>query len=116
MGNVTSACHPRTLSGSEQPGDLPANPHRAVPDPLRPGEPRPPGDPARAGEQSMRILVVEDEARLAALLNRSLEEEGHAVDLAASGEEGLDWTATATYDAIVLDIMLPGIDGFEVAR
>jgi len=64
----------------------------------------------------MRILVVEDEPRLATLLSRSLAEEGHAVDLAASGEDGLEWTATATYDAIVLDVMLPGIDGFEVAR
>lgn len=64
----------------------------------------------------MRILVVEDETRLAALLERSLAEEGHAVDLAGSGEEALDWVGAASYDAIVLDVMLPGIDGFEVAR
>ena len=64
----------------------------------------------------MRILVVEDETRLATLVRRGLMVEGHAVDLAATGEEGLDWLAAASYDAIVLDVMLPGIDGFEVCR
>ncbi len=64
----------------------------------------------------MRILVVEDEVRLARLLQRSLSEEGHAVDLAHSGEEALDWVATATFDAIILDIMLPGINGLAVCR
>jgi two-component system OmpR family response regulator len=64
----------------------------------------------------MRILVVEDEIRLATLLRRSLTEEGHAVDLAATGEEALDWAQAAQYDAIVLDIMLPGMDGLAVCR
>ncbi|HEX5498162.1 MAG TPA: response regulator transcription factor [Thermomicrobiales bacterium] len=64
----------------------------------------------------MRILVVEDEARLAALLRRGLIEEGHAVDLVGSGEEALDWVEVGEYDAVVLDVMLPGIDGFEVCR
>src|SRR4051812_27269055 len=66
----------------------------------------------------MRILVVEDEARLASLLRRGLTEEGHAVDLAADGEEAVAWVDTypASYDAIVLDIMLPGVDGLEVCR
>ena len=64
----------------------------------------------------MRILVVEDETRLATLVRRGLTEEGHAVDLATTGEEALDWVATADYDAIVLDVMLPGIDGLEVCR
>jgi two-component system OmpR family response regulator len=64
----------------------------------------------------MRILVVEDEIRLATILRRSLTEDGHAVDLAASGEEALDWAQAAQYDAIVLDIMLPGIDGLTVCR
>src|SRR6266508_2690063 len=66
--------------------------------------------------QNMRVLVVEDETRLAALLRRGLDEEGHAVDLAASGEEALDWIDAAAFDAIVLDVMLPGIDGLEVCR
>jgi len=65
---------------------------------------------------TVRILVVEDEARLAALLRRELTEEGHAVDLAGSGEEAFDWVDAAAYDAIVLDVMLPGIDGLEVCR
>ena len=64
----------------------------------------------------MRILVVEDEARLITLLRRSLTEEGHAVDIAATGEEALEWLEAAQYDAIVLDIMLPGVDGLEVCR
>jgi DNA-binding response OmpR family regulator len=64
----------------------------------------------------MRVLVVEDETRLATLLRRGLTEEGHAVDVAMSGEEGLDWTSIASFDAIVLDVMLPGIDGLEVCR
>lgn len=64
----------------------------------------------------MRVLVVEDEIRMAALLKRALAEEGHAVDIAADGPEGL-WLATEnTYGAIVLDVMLPGLDGFEVCR
>jgi two-component system OmpR family response regulator len=64
----------------------------------------------------MRLLVVEDETRLATLLHKGLTEEGHAVDLAGSGEDGLDWVTVGEYDAIVLDVMLPGIDGLEVCR
>ena len=64
----------------------------------------------------MRVLVVEDEARMAGLLKRALQEEGHAVDVAADGQEGL-WLATENaYAAIVLDVMLPGLDGFGVCR
>src|SRR6201988_2412586 len=64
----------------------------------------------------MRVLVVEDEPRMARLLKRGLEEEGHAVDSAADGPEGL-WLATQNpYAAIVLDVMLPGLDGFELCR
>jgi two-component system OmpR family response regulator len=64
----------------------------------------------------MRVLVVEDEARMSRLLKRGLEEEGHAVDVAADGPEGL-WLATENpYAAIVLDVMLPGFDGFELCR
>ena len=64
----------------------------------------------------MRILIVEDEAKLAALLQRGLGEEGHAADVAATGEEALWMAQSAAYDAIVLDVMLPGIDGFTVCR
>ena len=64
----------------------------------------------------MRILIVEDEAKMASLLRRGLGEEGLSADVAASGEEAL-WMARAVeYDAIVLDLMLPGIDGVEVCR
>ena len=64
----------------------------------------------------MRVLVVEDEAKLAGLLRRGLEEEGHAVDLARSGDDALWRASAAEYDAVVLDVMLPGPDGFEVCR
>ena len=64
----------------------------------------------------MRVLVVEDETRMSRLLKRGLEEEGHAVDLAADGPEGLWLASENPYAAIVLDVMLPGIDGFELCR
>ena len=51
-----------------------------------------------------------------ALLKRGLSEEGHAVDLAESGEDALAWIDTADYDVIVLDVMLPGINGLDVCR
>lgn len=64
----------------------------------------------------MRMLIVEDEVKMAGLIRRGLLEEGHAADVAASGEDAI-WMAGATeYDVIVLDVMLPGIDGFEVCR
>jgi two-component system, OmpR family, response regulator len=64
----------------------------------------------------VRVLVVEDEPKLAQLLKRGLGEEGHAADVAGTGEEAL-WMADATaYDAIVLDVMLPGLDGFATCR
>jgi two-component system OmpR family response regulator len=64
----------------------------------------------------MRVLVIEDELRMARLVKRALEEEGHAVDIAGDGPEGL-WMATENaYAAIVLDVMLPGFDGFELCR
>ena len=64
----------------------------------------------------MRILIVEDEVKLAALLRRGLTEEAHAADVAATGEDAL-WMARSTaYDAIVLDLMLPGVNGIEVCR
>jgi two-component system OmpR family response regulator len=63
----------------------------------------------------MRILIVEDEPKLARLLARGLREEGHASDIAATGEEALWMAEAAPYDAIVLDVMLPGLDGFAVS-
>ncbi|HEU0246597.1 MAG TPA: response regulator transcription factor [Gaiellaceae bacterium] len=64
----------------------------------------------------MRVLIVEDELRMASLIRRGLAQEGLSVDVAMSGEEAL-WMAPATeYDAIVLDVMLPGISGFETCR
>ena len=64
----------------------------------------------------MRVLVVEDEKKLGGLLHRGLREEGYATDLADRGEEAL-WMANAVaYDAIVLDVMLPGADGFEICQ
>jgi two-component system OmpR family response regulator len=64
----------------------------------------------------MHMLIVEDEPKLAALLRRGLTEEGHVVDVAANGEDAL-WMATArAYDAIVLDVMLPRMDGFATCR
>jgi DNA-binding response OmpR family regulator len=62
----------------------------------------------------MRVLIVEDELRIAAYLKRGLEEQGYAVDSAFNGREGLEWTRTVDYDVIVLDIMLPEIDGLAV--
>jgi two-component system, OmpR family, response regulator len=64
----------------------------------------------------VRVLVIEDELRMAQLVRRALEEEGYAVDVASEAPEGL-WMATENpYAAIVLDVMLPGFDGFELCR
>jgi two-component system, OmpR family, response regulator len=64
----------------------------------------------------MRVLVVEDEVKMASLIRRGLREEGLAADVAIKGEDAL-WLADATaYDTIILDVMLPGIDGFETCR
>lgn len=65
---------------------------------------------------AVRLLVVEDEVRMAALLRRGLEEEGYAVDVVADGHEAVWMDAEVDYDAIVLDVMLPGLDGFEVCH
>ncbi|HET8525703.1 MAG TPA: response regulator transcription factor [Actinomycetota bacterium] len=64
----------------------------------------------------MRVLVVEDELKMAGLLKRALEEEGYAVDVAGRGEDALWFGTENPYDAIVLDVMLPDLDGFEVSR
>jgi two-component system OmpR family response regulator len=64
----------------------------------------------------MRVLVVEDDARMAHLLRRGLLEEGYAVDLARDGPEGLWYATENPYDAMVLDVLLPVFDGFELCR
>jgi two-component system OmpR family response regulator len=64
----------------------------------------------------MRVLVVEDEPRMAALVARGLREDGHAADVADRGEEALWMAEAVSYDAIVLDAMLPGLDGFATCR
>ena len=64
----------------------------------------------------MRLLVVEDDPRLANVLTRGLREDGYAVDAVATGEEAITQGLVVSYDAIVLDVMLPGCDGFHVVE
>jgi two-component system OmpR family response regulator len=64
----------------------------------------------------MRLLVVEDEPKLGPLIVRALRAEGHAVDLSETGEDALWRAGSVAYDAIVLDVGLPGIDGYETCR
>jgi two-component system, OmpR family, response regulator len=64
----------------------------------------------------MRVLVVEDDPKLAALLGRGLREEGVATDVTGRGEDALWMAGSTDYDALVLDVMLPGIDGFEACE
>ena len=59
----------------------------------------------------MHVLVVEDEAQIADFISRGLSEQGYAVDVARDGEEAISWNKVAVFDAIVLDVMLPGPDG-----
>lgn len=63
---------------------------------------------------TMRLLVIEDESYMAELLSRGFAEEGHAVDVAPDGARALAAATTARYDAAVLDVMLPDVDGFEL--
>lgn len=62
----------------------------------------------------MRILVIEDEEKVASFIQRGLEEEHYTVDIARDGIQGLDMALENIYDAIILDVMLPGKSGFEV--
>ena len=64
----------------------------------------------------MRLLIVEDERRMAELLRRGLVEEGHSVTLSAEGGEALSIAENGEFDLIVLDVMLPGLGGFEITR
>jgi two-component system OmpR family response regulator len=71
--------------------------------------------PARDNEH-VRVLIVEDERKLAELVARGLREEGHAADIAVRGEDVVWMAEAAPFDVIVLDVMLPGLDGFGVCR
>jgi two-component system, OmpR family, response regulator len=62
------------------------------------------------------VLIVEDEEKLALLIRRGLREQGIATDVALTGEDALWMAGSTSYDGIVLDVMLPGVDGFEVCR
>ena len=64
----------------------------------------------------MRVLIVEDELRMAALLKRGLEEDGYAVDVVGTGTDAVWQAKEFSYDAVVLDVMLPGLDGVGVCR
>lgn len=64
----------------------------------------------------MRVLIVEDQVKMATYLKRALEEQGYAVDVAHTGREALDWVAVVGFDLIVLDIMLPEMDGITVCH
>lgn len=64
----------------------------------------------------MRILIVEDEPKMSRLLARGLSEEGHVVDVAATGEDAIWMAQAAPYEALVLDVMLPGLDGLATCR
>jgi two-component system OmpR family response regulator len=64
----------------------------------------------------MRVLIVEDEVKMAGLIRRGLRDDGMAADVAVKGEDALWMAGSTEYDAIVLDVMLPGMDGFQVCR
>ena len=64
----------------------------------------------------MRILIVEDDWKLARQLNKGLDEQGHSVTVASDGLEGLEAAKHGEFDVLVLDVMLPGLDGFSIVR
>jgi DNA-binding response OmpR family regulator len=64
----------------------------------------------------MRLLIIEDDPKLSGILTKGLREEGFAVDVASDGDAGAERAMDQDYDCIVLDVMLPGVDGFEVLR
>ncbi len=64
----------------------------------------------------MRVLIVDDQLKMASLIRRGLKAEGIPADVASRGDEALSRASSTYYDAIVLDVMLPGMDGFEVCR
>ena len=64
----------------------------------------------------MRVLVVEDDARIARFVSKGLREQSYAVDVSSDGDDALYKAAISDYDAVILDVMIPGRDGFEVCR
>ncbi|HEY3603374.1 MAG TPA: response regulator transcription factor [Sporichthyaceae bacterium] len=68
------------------------------------------------GAGSVRVLVVEDEPKMAGLLRRGLSEEGYTVEVVGAGGPALEWARGGGFDVVVLDVMLPGLSGFEVCR
>lgn len=64
----------------------------------------------------MKVLIVEDNIKLAQALGRILEESDYTVDMVHDGTTGRDWAVVGNYDAIILDVMMPGMDGYEVVR
>lgn len=64
----------------------------------------------------MKVLIVEDDVKLAQALGRILEESDYAVDMVHDGTTGRDWAVVGNYDAIILDVMMPGMDGYEVVQ
>src|SRR5437588_6692809 len=64
----------------------------------------------------LRVLVIEDEPRMAQLLHDSLSEQGHSVTVSLDGREGVGIAESWTFDLILLDVMLPGMDGFAIVR
>ena len=73
-------------------------------------------DTVRQAENEMKLLLVEDDPKISHFLLKGLREDQHVVDLAETGPAGLDQAGQADYDAIVLDLMLPGLDGFALCR
>jgi DNA-binding response OmpR family regulator len=67
-------------------------------------------------QAAMRILVVEDERRMAELLQQGLAEDGHRITVATDGREGLSLAENGSFDLILLDVMLPGVNGFQIVR
>lgn len=75
------------------------------------------GDPeSHVSELPLHVLVVDDQADVVQVIRQGLEDAGHRVEAALTGEAGLEKASTRSYDVIVLDVILPGLDGFEVAR
>ena len=62
----------------------------------------------------MKVLLVEDELKVAHFISKGLEEEGYSVDVAYDGRKGLDFVTASAYDIVLLDLMIPEIDGLEV--